>query len=439
MKKICLFALMMAAVVCGCSKNAPENNKGNNNGNNNEKPDVPEKVDETKENTVNWSKWEEGYLDIHHLSTGAGDCIFIVMPDGTTMMVDAGNKIDTGDTYPGQLPDNSKTTGEWIARYVEHFASEAGLEKPKHLDYMLVTHFHDDHIGSISGTSRWTLSADGTYKMTGVSRVANLLQIDKIVDRDYPDYCNPAGTSIYSDPTTQNYLNFIASYVKNGGKVEKFSVGSNLQFKTLKKSIDGFEIRNIYSTGCYWDKAYGATASAIPTSGVTSDDLRENLMSNVIKISYGRFDYHCGGDIESESETEGWAAVEKNVGALVGETDVMKCDHHGNENANCAVFIESLTPQVSIATVRRATYPADKVGERILTQSQYKGTKELYTNYMSSDKEENFQKRGFDVKPSGHVVVRVYPAGTTFRVFVFDYSNPEFKQVYSSQLFISRD
>jgi hypothetical protein len=34
--------------------------------------------------------WKRGYLDIHHISTGRGSSAFILGPDGTTMMIDAG-------------------------------------------------------------------------------------------------------------------------------------------------------------------------------------------------------------------------------------------------------------------------------------------------------------------------------------------------------------
>ena len=34
--------------------------------------------------------WSEGELDIHTISTGRGECLFFIMPDGTTMVVDAG-------------------------------------------------------------------------------------------------------------------------------------------------------------------------------------------------------------------------------------------------------------------------------------------------------------------------------------------------------------
>ena len=38
--------------------------------------------------------WKEGTLDIHHISTGRGSSIFFILPDGTRMLVDAG---DLGD------------------------------------------------------------------------------------------------------------------------------------------------------------------------------------------------------------------------------------------------------------------------------------------------------------------------------------------------------
>lgn len=38
--------------------------------------------------------WEDGILDIHHISTGRGDAAFMIFPDGTTMLVDAGESTE---------------------------------------------------------------------------------------------------------------------------------------------------------------------------------------------------------------------------------------------------------------------------------------------------------------------------------------------------------
>jgi hypothetical protein len=34
--------------------------------------------------------WNEGSLYIHHISTGRGNASYFVMPDGTTILIDAG-------------------------------------------------------------------------------------------------------------------------------------------------------------------------------------------------------------------------------------------------------------------------------------------------------------------------------------------------------------
>lgn len=61
--------------------------------------------------------WQKGMLDIHHINTGRGDATFMIFPDGTTLLVDAG---DMSETHPRTLsarnakamPNNSKTAPE---------------------------------------------------------------------------------------------------------------------------------------------------------------------------------------------------------------------------------------------------------------------------------------------------------------------------------------
>ena len=80
-------------------------------------------------------RWTPGTLDIHQITTGRGNAAFTMFPDGTTMLVDAGDAGDTPHAEP--RPDGSRTPGQWITRYVQHMLD--GREA--RLDYAVLTHF----------------------------------------------------------------------------------------------------------------------------------------------------------------------------------------------------------------------------------------------------------------------------------------------------------
>jgi len=70
--------------------------------------------------------WEPGLLDIHEISTGRGYSSFFMLPDGTTMIYDAGEFTQTNTPwriprYTDARPDSTKTSGEWIARYMTDY------------------------------------------------------------------------------------------------------------------------------------------------------------------------------------------------------------------------------------------------------------------------------------------------------------------------------
>lgn len=128
-------------------------------------------------------EWQEGYMDIHTIATGRGDATFIVMPDGTTLMIDAG---DNGKKKDKQHPDTTKRAGEWQAIYMKHVM--ASLPDKNNVDYALVTHFHDDHMGSV----REMLPGSNGYGLSGITLVGEFIGFGKLIDRAYPDYDFPS-------------------------------------------------------------------------------------------------------------------------------------------------------------------------------------------------------------------------------------------------------
>src|SRR5580698_5149051 len=73
--------------------------------------------------------WTPGTLDIHQISTGRGNAALFILPDGTTLLVDAGA---AGDGIPqtDPHPDGSRTPGAWIARYMARHlpAGSSGID-----------------------------------------------------------------------------------------------------------------------------------------------------------------------------------------------------------------------------------------------------------------------------------------------------------------------
>jgi glyoxylase-like metal-dependent hydrolase (beta-lactamase superfamily II) len=131
--------------------------------------------------------WKVGYLDIHHINTGRGVCSFFVLPDGTTMMVDAGDIDDSLSSKSQPLavtppyPNNSKTAGQWIIDYIKQVLPQN--DRPV-IDYALLTHFHGDHFGVV--TNKTKASLNGAYKLSGYTEVGDILPIKMWIDRNYP-------------------------------------------------------------------------------------------------------------------------------------------------------------------------------------------------------------------------------------------------------------
>jgi hypothetical protein len=88
--------------------------------------------------------WKPGILEIHHIATNRGNSALLILPDGTTMMVDAGAIYGTTPYLSDPLPSNQRRPGEWIGRYAKRRLDLSGLTT---IDTFLLTHLHGDHVG----------------------------------------------------------------------------------------------------------------------------------------------------------------------------------------------------------------------------------------------------------------------------------------------------
>ena len=194
--------------------------------------------------------WQEGWLDIHAISTGRGECTFFMMPDGTSMIIDAGEVV-TSTTSPVSVTQrpNSNTRAYFTqSRYIKH-------------------------------------------TQTGLMALYTTLPYKKLIDRawsaDDPEYefVKTSATS-YSAGLHGDYTNFVKyATSKKGLVMERFQAGTDKQLTLCYNAAKypSFKIFNYGVNGEYWNgtsmvDAYG---SAIPY---------ENGACCISLISYGKYE-----------------------------------------------------------------------------------------------------------------------------------------------------
>lgn len=390
-------------------------------------------------NQTKMPPWQPGFLDIHHLRVGPGQSSFIIMPDGTTLLIDAG-AIDLPRTLDRlhqkkqhrylkirpPFPNASKTAAGWIVDYVQSFWPRPnevvdGMELT--LDFVLVTHFHCDHFGDISEEEAKSLK-NGGYKLTGITEVGHLLRFGTLIDRAYPRYNFP--DDLLKIAKIANYHSFVEAETKNGGRIERveqFAIGSTNQIKMIHQDRGGdgtrrfhFLIRNLKSNLQY---ALTANEEIVDIKGeLYVDKARkkydENLLSTAIVIEYGLFRYYEGGDQEQQGgKGKDRAALDTitPTAKVAGKVHVATANHHGH-GTNQA-WINLVDPQVVILQGLFSDQPTIET-MKLLRQRRSNNTgshhRMLFVTDIYWDRLLRLGFLGWNAfaAKNGHVVVRVH-------------------------------
>jgi len=368
--------------------------------------------------------WSRGILDIHHINTGKGESVFFIMPDGTTMLVDAGFTTRPKPRVTDQKPDASRTPGEWISRYILHMMEDLSTKK---LDYVLLTHFDGDHIGDYYPEAK--LSKSVTFKLTGITEVGEYIPFKKLIDRGWPDYNFPVPLE---NDKMKNYKEFLKWHMgKNDAVVERFVAGQNTQFELVndKEKYPGFEIRNIAVNGHVWTGVGTNERNHFPALEdlKTSELPGENMCSIAFRLSYGKFDYFNGGDLTS-AEYGSWRDIETPVGMVTGPVEVCEANHHAHFDVMDVPFLRATRPQVIILQTWAPSHPASIVLSRMQSTSVYPGARDIYaTNIMEETKVVIGGALGRLKCQQGHIVIRANPGGNDFMIYILDDSTESYR------------
>lgn len=394
--------------------------------------------------------WTAGYFDIHFINTTHGECTFLIFPDGTQMLIDAaGAEQETGTVGsttnvgmrkrwdPGCYP--KFVCSDYIEDYMHKCMAWTGNNK---IDYVLVTHFHNDHYGAHLGlpNSRFT----NTYRRQSLVAILEDVEVGKLLDRGYPNYDYPVDMMKYYKMTNAssvaNYVTAVRYLVANKGlNVEKVVAGSNSQVALNydAATYPSFKVQNIGVNGDVWTGVGTGYTSTFPTRDqiqapkypdVANGDRcpEENHVSAVLRFTYGQFDYWAGGDMQYDGMSSfGWKDIETPMAQACGVVDVMKADHHGTANTNGSGYnnkawaMKYLQPQCWIVNSWTDGHPRQNTYESVTNY-----LKDAHVFITNSPQEHKAYANSDRIKGSnGHILVRVKPGGGSYSIYTLSDSD----------------
>ena len=280
---------------------------------------VPPQETETPEAKVGepLPLWTDGCLDIHFINSGRGECAFYILPDGTTLLVDAGEIVVTDGTGVPQKPDASTRPYIVDAKYIRHFLPQGSSA----VDWCAPSHFHIDHIGSIDAAAE---TSPNGYRLTGLMALYGEVPFSRVLDRGYPNYGDDPDIPEMDGQTSGDWVAFVKWAVANKGmKADRFRTGE--EQITLLKDKDkypDFRIFNIIANGYAWnlDSATGQGTLVNANAG------KGNPACCGFHLSYGKFDYIACGDLTSGPQNR--MAYYYRDFISKGGLEVFKAHHH---------------------------------------------------------------------------------------------------------------
>ncbi len=344
--------------------------------------------------------WSRGELDIHAVATLRGECWFYILPDGTTLCVDCGElpeKQDgsvSHDPYSDRdiirklvpRPGDASKAHEVAAAYMRRFLPAASADS---LDYLLLTHHHNDH-------------------MNGIPGLYGLLPFRMLLDR--------TDSAAIAQEAEKNRN--VACYLKFLRRAKLapvvFEPGSSAQIRA-RHDGPAWTLTALAASGIVW------TPEGLQNV-YEGKKLSENGASCCFLLCYGDFDWLATGDAGDPNSRVAWPAAQT-VGRKI---EAMKVPHHYAWRTFSARLLELLQPQVMVSESFWSHQPW-KAEMEYLWNARYDAgrPKDLFLTspYTVPDGTDNAlgpedlsRLAGY----GGNVVLRVAPGGKSFRTYVLD-------------------
>jgi beta-lactamase superfamily II metal-dependent hydrolase len=266
-------------------------------------------------------------LRIYYPDIEQGSATLVVSPTGSALLVDAGSGLNpTDDDIVGFIRD----------------LEDQGIITS--LDYIVVTHYDEDHLG----------------RMEDVLNFGVVASTATIYDRGTAG--GVPGTFAYSD-----YSYAASNYTR-----------STITPNTTISLGGGVTVR------CYVVNAEFPNSTSVDLTGTSQ---QENARSVGLVVQYGDFETWIGGDLTGNVDF-GVADVESGASSFSGDVDIYTFNHHGSRSSSTATFLGNLKAEVGIAQMSVTNnfgHPNTEVVNRFLDTLDTDGNTPLFIQQNPGD------------------------------------------------------
>ena len=281
---------------------------------------------------------------------GGGGTLFVT-PDGKSLLIDTGN------------PEASRATGDNpSSARIAAAAHALGLKK---IDYLLITHYHGDHIGGFEGLLARipidTVIDHGDNRETKASTQPGAAEIDL----KNP----PPGSSAYG----------YNKYIELIGKRPHIVAKAGDVFR-----IGGMAVTIVMADAIPIAKPLPGAGEANPAcagmEAMANNGGEENARSTAVVISYGKARIAAFGDLTWDREKDLFCPIDR-----IGKVDVYLATHHGTGLSGSPASVNAMAPIVTIMG-NSARKGADKARMQTIKDSpRNQGIWQLHTTTVGAD------------------------------------------------------
>ena len=372
-----------------------------------------------------WRGWKPGEFQVHFIYTGVAESMFLIFPDSTTMLLDCGDHaaVTRLDLAVPVLPNPGRLAGDWVGRYVRRVNPNGDM-----VDYMVASHFHQDHTGSPCWQSRRVQNRKdrtGCYR-SGFGLALEHLHFRKAVDRGWPNYDDPV-PFVDSEWKCLEHMKKIYAFLekRDGLNVEKFRLGATDQFVPLRDpaAAEGFSVRNIAANGRIALPDGTVRNVMVRRDGSPVKVYNENLLSLGMVFGYGKFRFYTAGDFSGPGDFA--RLPEEEIGKAAGTVDVAKINHHGHHSMPSGL-VRELKARAYVSCVWDQLHVTDDTMTRLADRSAYPGDRLICPGIMTAERRRAEGDRPWmkdvpkAVYDGAHIVLTVPPGGETYSLAFLD-------------------